>query len=341
MTDRPPVHLLKGDEPTLLADAVSDLVAELVGDDDASLVVEELDGTSYAAGDGDPAVEPIVNAAQTPPFLTGRRVVVAREVGQFAGADRVAPLVDYLAAPLDTTTLVLVWEKAPGQQRLGAVPKALTAAVQAAGGTTRSVGAPRSKRERTDWFADELARAGLHLDAEASRVLTEHLGEDVGRLRSVLATVAAAYGPGARVSVDELVPYLGAEGDVAPWELTDAIDRGDIPVALDRLHRLLGGGRHPLQLMFTLQSHYGHQLALDGAAAADERAVGELTGLRGFPAKKALELSRRLRAEQVAEAIRLLAQADLDLRGAKAWSPELVMEVLVARLAHRCSTRRG
>ena len=28
-----------------------------------------------------------------------------------------------------------------------------------------------------------------------------------------------------------------------------------------------------------------------------------------------------------------LARADLDLRGAKAWPPELVMEVLVARLA--------
>jgi hypothetical protein len=28
-----------------------------------------------------------------------------------------------------------------------------------------------------------------------------------------------------------------------------------------------------------------------------------------------------------------LAQADLDLRGEKAWPPELVMEVLVARLS--------
>jgi len=36
----------------------------------------------------------------------------------------------------------------------------------------------------------------------------------------------------------------------------------------------------------------------------------------------------------------LLAQADLDLRGAKEWPDELVMEVLVARLSRLGSGRR-
>jgi hypothetical protein len=36
--------------------------------------------------------------------------------------------------------------------------------------------------------------------------------------------------------------------------------------------------------------------------------------------------------------VELLAQADLDLRGAKAWPDELVMEVLVARLTGRSRT---
>ncbi|MGH9261552.1 MAG: hypothetical protein ACRD08_16935, partial [Acidimicrobiales bacterium] len=57
--------------------------------------------------------------------------------------------------------------------------------------------------------------------------------------------------------------------------------------------------------------------------------------LRGstFPARKALSQARKLGHDRVVRAIDLLAVADLDLRGGKAWPDDLVLEVLVARLA--------
>ena len=54
---------------------------------------------------------------------------------------------------------------------------------------------------------------------------------------------------------------------------------------------------------------------------------------RAFPARKAMHQARRLGHDRIARAIRLLAQADLDLRGEKDWPDHLVLEVLVARLA--------
>jgi DNA polymerase-3 subunit delta len=58
------------------------------------------------------------------------------------------------------------------------------------------------------------------------------------------------------------------------------------------------------------------------------------TGIKSaFPAKKALANYRRLGPASTRRAIELLAAADLDLRGAKDLEPELVMEVLVARLS--------
>ena len=53
----------------------------------------------------------------------------------------------------------------------------------------------------------------------------------------------------------------------------------------------------------------------------------------GFPARKALDQYRRMGGAKVVRAVGLLAQADLDLRGAKDWPESLVMEVLVARLS--------
>jgi DNA polymerase-3 subunit delta len=150
-----------------------------------------------------------------------------------------------------------------------------------------------------------------------------------------LGTLVGSYGPGARLGVDEIEPFLGEAGGVPPWELTDALDRGDIALALDKLHRMTGSGRHSLQIMATLHGHYARMLALDGADVTGEKDAAQLLGLRGstFPARKALTQTRKLGHERVVEAIELLATADLDLRGARAWPDELAMEILVARLA--------
>lgn len=313
------VHLITGDDESLVLAAVGELVRTLVGDGDRSLMVDDFDGDEYTAG-------MVADAAQTPSMLTDRRVVVARGVGRFTAED-VAPLVAYLADPLDTTDLVLV---AGG----GRMPKALTDAVRAAGATVHAT-APGRGRELTAWFDEQVRASGVRLDRSAVQNVASWLGEDVGRLPGILETLRSAYGDTKVLQSADVVPFLGDAGGVPPWELTDAIDRGDATTALRLLHRMLGGGeRHPLQVMAVLHGHYGRLLALDGAGATDEASAAAVMGIKpGFPARKALEQYRRLGGGAVAKAIGLLAEADLDLRGAKDWPEELVMEVLVARLA--------
>jgi DNA polymerase-3 subunit delta len=88
--------------------------------------------------------------------------------------------------------------------------------------------------------------------------------------------------------------------------------------------------------MSSLHTHYARMLRLDGAGIRDEAEAAQLLGMKGstFPAKKALNQARRLGHDGVVDAIRLLAEADLDLRKfSKDWPEQLVMEVLVARLS--------
>jgi DNA polymerase-3 subunit delta len=336
----PPIHVVKGSDSTLLAESVRRLVADLVGDADRSMAVDELTVGDYRSeGSTDADIAPVVRAAQTPPFLTDRRVVLARDAGAFSTADRVAPLVDYLQDPLSTTVVVLVWEKAPGQQKLAAVPKKLRDAVAASHGVEVDAGPPK-KGERAAFLDAHFADAGLALDRESRALVADNLGEDVGRVAGLAETLLSVHGPGAKLRRADVEPYLGQQSDLAPWDLTDAIDAGGRTEALGVLRRMLDAGRHPMQLMFTLHGHYGNLLKLDGAGATSVADVTDLTGQKGFPAKKAFQLSGRLESDQVREAVLLLAQADVDLRGAKGWPDELVMEVLVARLASRCAPRR-
>ncbi len=327
--------VIKGDDPTLVAQSLSAVVKELVGAGDRSLMVEEVGEAQYAPEGGEPELTALVNAAHTPPFLTERRVVVGRNLAMFTRGEQVAGLVGWIESPLPTTDLVLVWEKGASTQRLGAVPKALKEALKAAG--AREIDAAPSGKGRKMLLNEKLADAPLRLDGSAKAVISEHLGDDAGRAQAILASLVSAYGEGAQLSRADVEPFLGQASDVPPWELTDAIDGGDIGTALDKLHRMLrGGDRHALQVMATLHGHYQRALALDGSGAENEKAAAAHLGMKGstFPAKKALTLSRRMGSDKTQRAVKLLAQADLDVRGASAVPADTVMEVLVARLAH-------
>ena len=115
-------YLITGDDESLLLTAIGDLVKQLVGDGDRSLMVDDFDGDDYE-------VRSVVDAAQTSPFLTDKRVVVARGVGRF-NADDVSSLVAYLADPLPTSELVLVAGGGHVRRDLG-VPTHLAPALRA------------------------------------------------------------------------------------------------------------------------------------------------------------------------------------------------------------------
>jgi DNA polymerase-3 subunit delta len=317
-----PAYLVKGDDASLRAEAVRALVTQLVGDGDRSMVVEEFDVPS-----DDPDTAAAVDAASTPPFLSDRRVVVVRDVSAYPAAG-LQPVLRYLQAPSPTSSLVLV----AGER---AVAPALTKAVKEVGHVI-DASAPRNAKARAPWLKQHLADAPVRFDGAALDLVDKHLGEDLGRLESLLATLAAAYGSGSRVTADDVRPFLGEAGSVPPWELTDAIDQGRTDVALAVLRRMLSAGdRHPLVVIATLHSHFGRMLRLDGAGATDERSAAAALGIKGstFPARKALSQGRKLGGDGVRRAIALLAQADLDLKGASGLDDGIVLDVLVARLS--------
>jgi DNA polymerase III subunit delta len=318
------VSLVRGDDPTLLNDVVRDLIHEASGGEDLSLGLDDFSSEDYE-------IAAAVDAAQTPPMFTSKRVVVARGIGRFSTAE-VESLLSYLTQPCPTTHMILTTGG-------GTVGKKIVDAVKKVGNVVES-GAPSGKA-RMGWVSERLADAPVRLDGRATQRLAEHLGDDLGRLNGILEILSAVHGEGARIGVDELEPFLGAAGTGAPWDLTDAIDRGDTSAALDQLSRQMAAGeRHPLQVMGSLQGHFLRMLRLDGAGCRDENDAAKALGMTGstFPAKKALGQSRRLGSTGITRAVELLAQADLDLRGVRDIPGEVVMEVLVARLSKLVST---
>ncbi|HLK46320.1 MAG TPA: DNA polymerase III subunit delta [Acidimicrobiales bacterium] len=319
--------LVKGADPALVAQVAHEAVAGLLEGRDPATCVEEL----AAADDLD--VARLVDALTTPPFLVDRRVVVVRDAGRLTTADveRLAPV---LADPPEGVAVVFV---AGG----GTLPPALHRALGPKGEVLdASVGA--SLRDRRTFVTQRSKASEVRLDAAAVERLTDQVGEDVARVDRVLDTLAAAYGPGTTITVDQLEPFLGATGAVPDWDLTDAITAGDAPGSLGVLHRLVGpGGRAAPVIVSVLQRHYLRLLRLDGAGARTKEAAASLLSISAYPAQKALAAATVLGSARIRQAVSWIAAADGDVKGMTGLEPTTVLEVLVARLArlHRAAGR--
>lgn len=324
---------MTGTDPILRDDTVSRLVDELLDGDDRALTVEEFTVPGRADTDDtlgrDGVVSAVINAASSPPFMTARRIVVVRDVGNLRAAEA-APLVAYLDDPLPTTELILVVGD-------GKTPDGLDKAARAHGTVTK----PASEKT-TDVLALEVAGTDLELTRAASDAIRAHVGDDAGLVPGLLATLRSAHGSDAHLDVDDVTSYLGDAGSIPVWDLTNAIEKGDIPGTLVTVRRLLTvtsprqpKPMHPLQIIAMLHGHYRRLLRLDDPAVRTNEDAAAALGGRGNPRAAGFRLrqARALGTDGLRRAFDLLARADLDLKGARAIPEDAVIELLVARLA--------
>src|SRR5204862_1579851 len=164
----------------------------------------------------------------------------------------------------------------------------------------------------------------------------------------------ATYGANATLDVDAVEGYLGEVGTSERFALTNAIDRGDLSGALEVLHRSVAATDasqtkplHPMQVMASLVFHYQRLLRLDDPAITTKEQAADVLGMKSAGgARFPLEAARKLGTDGLREALGLLAQAELDLRGESGLDDRTALDVLVARLAalsrrHARGTTRG
>ena len=322
-----PVILISGSDKHLRTDAVHDAVAEMsVGSSTGRGVLQEFSGDDWP-------VEALVEAAMVPPLLDPFRVVCGRDMSRF-GAKGLEPLIRWLADPSTTARIVLEWDS-------GKIPKKLTDAVSGCGGEHRKTGAGSRPRDVSGWIEKELSDSGLSLGRDAVRTVGDWYSDNPSRVRGLVSILLTVYGPGARLTAADIEPYLGQAGDVPPWDLTDAIDRGDMKTALGVLQRMWVAGRHPLQVMAIVHNHMDRIARLDGSGATDEKSAARVLGLKGstFPAKKALAACRKRGSANIAQAYEWMMKADSDMRGRSGLDARYTAEVLCGRLAFSADGR--
>jgi len=319
-----PVYVIVGDD-TKLVDGLVDGIEATIDPADRAFSVDRV----YAAEGGGAPVD-IIASARTPSMLGGPRVVIVLRAERFfkpkrggkkaesedaetepadetasgdGGALDLAPIEDYLASPLDSTTLVFVAADVDLTRRTSKKLKELAQFVECHGLETNSA-ADRREAIATvrSTIQNEMLQMGRSLEPAALQLLIDRTGLDITQLRGAIERLLLYAGDAKSITADDVKEVVGEHAFVDDWGVINAIGDGDPARALralaqrfdrgDSPHGIVGQLRwwvssrlaeaEPDRVRPALESLMRTDLALKSSGGDDrvllERLVVELTG---------------------------------------------------------------
>ena len=240
----------------------------------------------------------------------GLEIVDAQNL-QKAEVDTLAELLE--GADLVNAEIVLVVE--------GSLARALSGVVKERGSTFAVK--KMWERQAAQWLEAEVDKRGFEVDKDAQKALLQRFGTDTASMGNALDQLAEVQG---KVTADLVLDWFKNRPDEPTWQITDAIERGDVGLALRRLSDFLFHG-HPLVYLAALESDLKRRSL--AAAAPDQDTFKQWIG-RGSDRQLARvwKMRGKVRESSLRNAQQALVRADRVIKT----QPEEAHRVTLERL---------
>ena len=212
-----PVIALVGDDAFLQLEAIRRIAAAL--GKDAQRV--DFDGETATVAD-------VLDEVRSFSMFAGSKMVVVRTAEEFISRYR-DNIEDYVAAPVDSATLVLRCKTLPGNQRISKLI--------AKHGQVESCEPPKDK-ELPRWIVERAKSTHkIAIDGGAAQLMADLVGGDLGRLDNELAKLALMVE--GRVTEADVGKSVAFQREQEMWHMTDELTAGRIDKALERWRHLV------------------------------------------------------------------------------------------------------
>lgn len=314
----PPVLLLWGAEEYLMEQAV-----KVLWEHATDPAMAEFNRDLFYADEVRP--ETLFAQAASFPMMAERRLIVVKRCEK-APVALLDDLGKYLNQPSPSTCMVLCAATVDKRRKVWTRVLAEAVALEFA---------PLKSAELAAWLGETCLELGHPLPRPLALRLAEQLGPAPLRMAWQEAEkLCLLAGEGREISEDDLATALGMEPDMKPWDLENAVLAGETGRALAVLQSLLRRSDSEYMLLGTLGKGLGRlwfmrQLMEKGLPQAEilsRLSLSEYFGRRSLQAVRAWPLQR------LEEAMRLLREADLGLKGDSALGAEQIYTQLVIRL---------
>jgi DNA polymerase III subunit delta len=243
-----------------------------------------------------------------PSLFSSVRCVVVRQVEELP-EESVEGLLDYATAPAEDVALVLVHSG-------GARGSGVLAKLRKLPSVTETKSAELRPSEFPGFVASEAKRYGARIDPDAAAVLVQAVGQDLRSLSAAAHQLTHDF-PGEAIETAMVKKYFGGRAEAKSFAVADAAFSGRRQVAMEELRWALDGGTPPVLVTSAFAGGVRGLARFHSAPARMKEAdLAREVGVPPWKLRSLREQSRGWSETGLARAIRAVAQADADIKGA-------------------------
>jgi DNA polymerase-3 subunit delta len=243
-----------------------------------------------------------------PSLFSSVRCVVVRQLEELP-EESVDGLLDYAAAPAEDVALVLVHTG-------GAKGSGVLAKLRKVATVTEAKSAELRPSEFPGFVAAEVKSHGARIDGEAAAALVQAVGQDLRSLAAAAHQLTHDF-PGATIDTATVKKYFGGRAEAKSFAIADAAFSGRRQAALEELRWAIDGGTPPVLVTSAFAGGARGLARYQGAPPRMKEAdLAREVGVPPWKLRSLREQSRGWTEAGLARAIRAVAQADADIKGA-------------------------
>jgi DNA polymerase-3 subunit delta len=308
------LHLVLGDEELLVERAVGEVLRS--ARDAAGTVDVPVDRLRA----GEVSTSELAELL-SPSLFADERVVVLESAAE-AGKDAVALIAD-AAADLPPGTMLVVVHSGGGRA------KALADQIKRLGAEVHPCARITKPTERAEFVRREFRELKIKVSDDTVTAVLDALGSDLRELAAACSQLVAD--TGGQVNPAAVRRYHSGKAEVKGYDIADKAVNGDVAGAAEALRWAMMSGEPQVVLADALAEAV-HAIARIGPLSGDPYQLAGELGMPPWRVQKAQKQSRRWSRESVAEAMRLVATLNGDVKGVAA-NADYALETAVRRVA--------
>lgn len=291
-----PVYWLEGEEEFFIDEIINFAEKEILSASDAEFNLTVFYGKDANWAD-------IINACRRYPMFADRQVVLLKEAQQMKDVEK---LESYIENPLNSTALVVSYKgkTLDGRGKLSKLIK-------------KKGDIFLSKKIYDDklpsWINEYLNTKGLQINQKASRLLVDHIGNDLSRIVNEVEKLSLNLGERKNITEDDIEKYIGISKDYNINELQNALSKKDLAKAIRIVQYFEANPKAvPIQLMLpALYGYFSKILTVYQMNDRSERALKPLFFFNPSLVGQVMQALKNYSFSEIEKIILLLHHANL------------------------------
>ena len=297
-----PIYFFFGEEPYFI-DQLTDYIEENALDES----VKEFNQSIVYGRDVSP--KDIIDLSRRFPMMGNYQLVVVKEAQDIKEIGGLEP---YLSSPLNSTILVLNFKYKKIDKRKMFYKKMVK---------SKDVILYESKRiyesKIPSWIEKSVRLLGYSISPHASRMLSEYLGSDLGKINNELEKLAINLEKGSLITEDEIETHIGISKDFNIFELQNALTARDAFKAQRIVQHFEANPKeHPLQMLSVVLHNFFMKVYLyHYNSGQNQNTIASLIGVSPYFVQDYQRAARSFPPQKIKSIISEIRILDLKSKG--------------------------